>query len=101
MSLSGKRPLWRGTGLGARLVALIVLMGAACAAQAVNCSEYPGGVIDGFAGTPAPSQVQIDRTCTIRNFPASNPMSTNFSFMTQPGQTDERWLIIFDNVVHT
>jgi len=41
------------------------------------------------------------RDCTIRNFPASNPLDTNFSFKTQPGQTDERWLVIFDNVVHT
>ncbi|MHC4991532.1 MAG: COG1361 family protein, partial [Planctomycetota bacterium] len=48
-----------------------------------------------------PSQVQIDGNCTIRNFPASNPLSTNFSFYTQPGQTNERWLIVFDNVVHT
>ena len=28
-------------------------------------------------------------------------MSTNFSFLSQPGQKDERWLIIFDNVLHT
>jgi uncharacterized repeat protein (TIGR01451 family)/fimbrial isopeptide formation D2 family protein len=58
-------------------------------------------VIDGFAGTPAPSQIQIDTNCTIRNFPASSPLTTNFSFLTQPGQTDARWLIVFDNVVHT
>jgi uncharacterized repeat protein (TIGR01451 family) len=48
----------------------------------------------------APSQIQIDGNCTIRNFPASNPLSTNFSFLTQPGQNPERWLVIFDNVVH-
>jgi uncharacterized repeat protein (TIGR01451 family) len=83
------------------LLAFALLLGAALPAQADDCSDYPGGVIDGFTGIPAPSQVQIDRTCTIRNFPASNPLSTNFSFMTQPGQTDERWLVIFDNVVHT
>jgi hypothetical protein len=45
--------------------------------------------------------LQIDRNCTVRNYPASNPLNTNFSFFTQPGQTNERWLIIFDNVVHT
>ena len=28
-------------------------------------------------------------------------MNTNFSFLTQPGQTDQRWIVIFDNVVHT
>ncbi len=70
-------------------------------ASAIDCSELPGGVLDGFAGDVAPSQIQIDRNCTIRNFPASNPLSTNFSFLTQPGQTQERWLIVFDNVVHT
>ena len=70
-------------------------------ALAEDCSDYPGGIIDGAEGTPAPSQLQIDRNCTIRNFPASNPLNTNFSFLTQPGQTDQRWIVIFDNVVHT
>ncbi len=70
-------------------------------ARADDCSQYPGGVLDGFAGTVAPSQLNIDTNCTIRNFPASNPLSTNFSFLTQPGQTNQRWLVIFDNVVHT
>ena len=91
----------RGSRFRILLLALVLLLGAALPAQADDCSDYPGGVIDGATGIPAPSQVQIDRTCTIRNFPASNPLSTNFSFMTQPGQTDERWLVIFDNVVHT
>ena len=58
-------------------------------------------MIDGFVTPCPPSQIQIDGNCTIRNFPASNPLTTNFSFYTQPGQTDERWLVIFDNVVHT
>ncbi|MGD8829288.1 MAG: SdrD B-like domain-containing protein [Pseudomonadales bacterium] len=70
-------------------------------AWAINCSDLPNGTLDGFAGDIPPSQIQIDQTCTIRNFPASNPLTTNFSFYTQPGQTDERWLIIFDNVYHT
>jgi uncharacterized repeat protein (TIGR01451 family) len=86
--------------IGIRLLALLLLLGAGVSAQAEDCSEY-GGLLDGFAGTVAPSQLQIDTTCTIRNYPASNPLSTNFSFMTQPGQTDERWVVIFDNVVHT
>jgi uncharacterized repeat protein (TIGR01451 family) len=77
------------------------MLGAASSAQAVDCSDFPNGVLDGFAGGVAPSQIQIDRDCTIRNFPASNPLDTNFSFKTQPGQTDERWLVVFDNVVHT
>jgi uncharacterized repeat protein (TIGR01451 family) len=76
-------------------------MALASSAHAQDCSDYPGGLLDGFAGTIAPSQLQIDRNCTIRNYPASNPLRTNFSFLTQPGQTNERWLIVFDNVVHT
>jgi uncharacterized repeat protein (TIGR01451 family) len=83
------------------LLVFALLLGAASAAQAVDCSEFPGGVIDGFTGISPPSQIQIDRNCTIRNFPASNPLGTNFSFLTQPGQTDDRWLVVFDNVVHT
>ena len=62
------------------LLSLVLLLGAAFPAQAQDCSDYPGGVIDGFAGDTAPSQLQIDRNCTIRNFPASNPLNTNFSF---------------------
>ena len=90
-----------GSRIGFLLLSLVLLLGASFPAQAEDCSDYPGGVIDGFAGNPAPSQLQIDRNCTIQNFPASNPLSTNFSFLTQPGQTDERWLVVFDNVVHT
>ena len=91
-----------GGGRTARwLLACVLLLGASFAARAENCSDYPGGIIDGFAGTPAPSQLQVDRNCTIRNYPASNPLGTNFSFYTSPGQSDRRWLVIFDNVVHT
>ena len=91
-----------GGGRMARwLLALLLLLGASFTAHAENCSDYPGGIIDGYAGTPAPSQLQIDRNCTIRNYPASNPLGTNFSFYTRPGQSNQRWLVIFDNVVHT
>ena len=62
------------------LGALVWLLGAASPVEAVDCSSYPGGVLDGFAGGVAPSQIQIDTNCTIRNFPASNPLDTNFSF---------------------
>jgi uncharacterized repeat protein (TIGR01451 family) len=90
-----------GRWIHVQLFAFLLLLGTAFSARAENCSDYPGGVLDGFAGTIAPEQLQIDRVCTIRNYPASNPLRTNFSFLTQPGQTDERWLVIFDNVVHT
>ena len=79
---------------------LAVLLSAALPASGQDCSDY-GGVLDGFAGDIAPSQLQIDMNCTIRNYPASNPLNTNFSFFTQPGQTDVRYLVVFDNVVHT
>ena len=85
----------------------LILLALCCAgllpglARAIDCSDLPNGTLDGFAGDVAPSQIQIDRNCTIRNFPANNPLPTNFSFLTQPGQTNERWLIVFDNVVHT
>jgi uncharacterized repeat protein (TIGR01451 family) len=92
---------WTGSRIRILLLTLVLSLGAASSAQADNCSDYPGGVLDGFAGTVAPSQLQIDRNCTIRNYPASNPLRTNFSFLTQPGQTDQRWLVVFDNVVHT
>ena len=84
-----------------RVLTLALLLGMAVSASAQDCSDYPVGLLDGFAGTVAPSQLQVDRNCTVRNYPASNPMGTNFSFFTQPGQNPNRWLIIFDNVVHT
>jgi uncharacterized repeat protein (TIGR01451 family) len=85
--------------IGVALFAFLLLGAAPVKAQ--DCSDYPGGVIDGATGIEAPAQLQIDRNCTIRNFPASNPLRTNFSFLTQPGQRDDRWLVVFDNVVHT
>ncbi|MDH3520847.1 MAG: hypothetical protein OEM49_10360, partial [Myxococcales bacterium] len=90
-----------GSGMSIPLLVFALLLGATFSAQAEDCSAFPGGVLDGFTGISAPSQIKIDRNCTIRNFPASNPLDTNFSFLTQPGQTDERWLVVFDNVVHT
>jgi uncharacterized repeat protein (TIGR01451 family) len=80
------------------LLFLALVLGAS--PKALACQAF-GGLIDGFVNPVPPSQIQIDGNCTIRNFPASNPLTTNFSFFTQPGQTNERWLIIFDNVVHT
>ena len=85
-----------------RLFAVLALLGASAASNAQDCSDYLNGTLDGFQGTVAPSQLQIDRNCTLRNYPApDNTIATNFSFFTQPGQTNERWLVIFDNVVHT
>ena len=83
------------------LFAFALSMLIATPAWADDCVADRGGVIDGFVNPVAPSQIQIDGNCTIKNFTASNPLSSNISFLTQPGQSDERWLVVFDNVVHT
>jgi hypothetical protein len=91
------------SALGCALLAVLfsTALGSEASAQAVACSTFPGATLDGDTGALPPSRIEIDTDCTIRNFPASNPLNTNFSFFTQPGQTDDRYLVIFDNVVHT
>jgi uncharacterized repeat protein (TIGR01451 family) len=71
----------------------------AAPALAIDCVADAGGVIDGFVNYPVPPpQINIDGACTIRNYPASNPLTSNISwFGSLPGST----LLIFDNVVHT
>ena len=102
MSSGGKiRARAGGSWTAILLCAFAAWLLPASPAQAEDCVADLGGLLDGFVTPVPPSQIQIDGNCTIRNFPASNPLTTNFSFLTQPGQTDERWLIIFDNVVHT
>jgi uncharacterized repeat protein (TIGR01451 family) len=91
----------RATGAAIRLLLALALLATGTQALAEDCVADLGGVLDGNVTPVAPSQIQVDGNCTIRNFPASNPLSTNFSFYTQPGQNNDRWLIIFDNVVHT
>ncbi|HWR14926.1 MAG TPA: hypothetical protein VN577_08860 [Terriglobales bacterium] len=83
------------------LFAFAMSLLSATVARADDCVKDRGGIIDGFVNPVPPSQIQIDGNCTIRNFPASNPLTSNISFYTQPGQNTDRWLIIFDNVVHT
>jgi len=91
-----------GSWLWLQWLAFVLLLGSAFPALAVNCSDPPYlGTIDGEVFPTPPSQIQVDTICRVRNYPASNPLTTNFSFLTQPGQTDERWIIIFDNVYHT
>jgi uncharacterized repeat protein (TIGR01451 family)/fimbrial isopeptide formation D2 family protein len=87
----------------ARALAVISLLGLSAVAngQAADCSDFPNATLDGFVTPNPPSNINIDTTCTLRNFPASNPLTTNFSFFTQPGGNNERWLVIFDNVYHT
>src|SRR5262245_26862316 len=83
------------------LLPFAFLLLTAVSARADDCVGDYGGIIDGRFVNPAPSQIQIDGNCTIRNFTVSNPLSSNISFLTQPGQTDQRWLVIMDNVRHT
>src|SRR5947209_11348515 len=59
-----------------------------------GCVANFGGVIDGFVTPVTPSQINIDGNCTIRNFPASNPLTSNISFT----GTGRGWLVVFDNV---
>src|SRR6186713_935042 len=90
-----------GSWIAILLCTLAVSLLTAAPAQAEDCVADFGGIIDGTVVNPAPSQIQIDGNCTIRNFVGSNPLLSNISFLTQPGQTNERWLVIFDNVRHT
>src|SRR5262245_14881130 len=77
----------------------ISLLGATEARAEERCVADLGGVIDGLVTPNPPAQVQIDGNCTIRNFTASNPLRTNFSFLTQPGQSNQRCLVIFDKML--
>jgi uncharacterized repeat protein (TIGR01451 family) len=76
----------------------LLLLTAVPAHAGTNCVADFGGVIDGFVYPVPPAQVNIDGNCTFRNFPASNPLTTNISFFTNPGNNNQRWLVIFDNV---
>jgi len=78
--------------------ALLLLTAIPARAQSVGgCVANFGGVIDGFLNPVLPSQINIDGNCTIRNFPASNPLTSNISFV----GTLRGVLVIFDNVVYT
>ena len=55
-----------------RLLAVLLLLAAPFSGHAQDCSDYPNGLLDGFQGTIPPSQLQIDRNCTARNYPAAN-----------------------------
>src|SRR5215469_12089422 len=75
--------------------ALLLLSAVPAHAQSVGgCVANFGGVIDGFVNPAPPSQINIDGNCTIRNFPASNPLTSNISFT----GTGRGWLLVFDNV---
>ena len=96
----------RKAGAGKRwiliqLCAFFMLLGTSFGAFAVDCVADYGGVIDGNSVNPAPSNINIDGNCIIRNFQPPNALDTNISFFTSPGQEDRRWLVVFDNVDFT
>src|SRR5262245_21052388 len=87
--------------IGILLFTCVVSLLNASPAQAqssVDCVVDRGGVIDGFVNPVSPSQINIDGNCTIRNFSASNPLTSNISWY---GNNPTSWLLIFDNVVFT
>src|SRR5579864_3378984 len=76
-------------------LAVLLLSAVPARAQSVGgCVANFGGVVDGFVNPVPPSQINIDGNCTIENFPASNPLTSNISFTC----TGRGWLVIFNNV---
>src|SRR5436189_132875 len=86
------------SGIRILLCAFALSLLSAVPTWAINCVADAGGIIDGFVNYPVtPSQINIDGNCRIQNYPASNPMTSNFSFV-----GTLRWvLVIFDSVVFT
>src|SRR5436309_1247846 len=78
--------------------AMSLLTATPARAQSDGCVSTYGGVIDGKVSPVPPAHIQFDGNCIIRNFPASNPFTSNSSFY---GNNPTSWLVIFDNVVFT
>src|SRR5260370_9891828 len=75
--------------------ALLLLTAVPAQAQSTfNCSQVPGWRFEGFVNPGPPVNGQIDANCTFKNFPASNPLTTNIQFAGTTGP----WLVVFDNV---
>src|SRR5258706_6929687 len=94
-------PRRRGSWITILLLPFVLLLLNAAPARAlsIDCVADAGGVIDGFVNYPVPpAQINIDGNCTIRNYTASNPLTSNISWF---GNNPTSWLLIFDNVVHT
>src|SRR5262245_63769879 len=65
------------------------------AQSSLGCVADFGGIIDGNVNPVPPSHIDIDGNCVIRNFPPSNPLTSNISFF---GNNPTSWLVTFDNV---
>ena len=84
------------------LLACVMLLGVANSARSDDCSDFPGGVLDGAAGTIAPVQLNIDQDCRVQNYTQANPFDSNVNFDTDPGDPNSQaYLIIFNNVYFT
>ena len=84
------------------LLAAVLLLGVAHSARSDDCSDFPGGVLDGAAGTVPPVQLNIDQDCRVQNYTQANPFDTNVNFDTDPGDPNSQaHLIIFNNVYFT
>ena len=87
-----------GSRIANWLLACVLLLGAAfCGAggRLLRISRTARSTVSSRAPLRRPRSTST-RNCIIRNFPGG--LTTNFSFFTQPGQTDQRWVVIFDNV---
>src|SRR5262245_11193083 len=83
------------------LLPALLLLGASsdARAQSIDCVGDAGGIVDGFVNYPVPpSQINIDGPCTIRNYPSSNPLTSNISWF---GSLPQSTLLILDNVFMT
>jgi uncharacterized repeat protein (TIGR01451 family) len=68
------------------------------AQSSLGCVADYGGIIDGNVNPTPNSHIDIDGNCVIRNFPPSNPFTSNISFF---GNNPTSWLVVFDNVTFT
>jgi uncharacterized repeat protein (TIGR01451 family)/fimbrial isopeptide formation D2 family protein len=96
---SGKmhNPRPRGSWIKILLFPFALLLLTALPAHAADTCPSPqnNGVIDGFVNPVPPTQINIVGSCIIKNFPASNPLTSNISFF---GNNATSFLVIFDNV---
>jgi uncharacterized repeat protein (TIGR01451 family) len=99
---SGTKKLKAGFGgVGVLLFTVAVSLLTASPAHAQvskDCVADFAGVVDGNFVNPPPSQINIDGNCTFQHFSASNPLTSNISFV---GNNPTSWLVIFNDVVFT
>jgi hypothetical protein len=78
MALLKQTTMLSGRGIALRLFAVLLLCWASAPdahAQAVDCSDFPGGIIDGNVVAVSPSNINVDVNCTLRNWPQTKPLT--------------------------